>query len=176
MIKSSPKNLKRAWKDKKGEIMEIKTFDELEEKDVKFIADSNFNYWKNFNPALNYNDSTGAILAMKNNKTNLPVGLALVDDKEIIAFCTLRENRLLKYPQFNPWICNVMIFDKYQHQGYGRILLEKACEKIKEMGFKKVYVWTDQTPDFYHHLGYKFEQKVEKNEGGLADLFSKDLV
>ena len=69
---------------------------------MQFIADLNYNYWKNFNPALVYEESTGSIIAMRDNTNNLPLGMALVEDDNTLGFCTLRENRLLKYRQYNP--------------------------------------------------------------------------
>lgn len=153
--------------------MEIKLFNELSQEKVQFIADANYNYWKNFNPALIYKESTGAILEMRNNKTSLPIGIALVENDKILGFCTLRENRLLKYPQYNPWICNVMIFEKGRGKGLGKQMIDKASEKLKELGFTEAYAWTDQVPDFYKKLGFTYMHEIEKNEGGTGHLFYK---
>lgn len=93
--------------------MKIKFFSELTEEQVKFIAESNYNYWKKINPSLNYKDSTEKFLAMKNNNKNLPIGIAITENDKIIGFCTLRENRLLNHLNINPWLCNVMIFEEF---------------------------------------------------------------
>lgn len=155
--------------------MEIKYFSDLTEEQVRFIAETNFNYWKKYNPILNYEESTGNIIAMRNNVKKLPIGIALLDKEDIIGFCTLRENRLKKHLDINPWVCNVMIFEKYQGKGYAKIMLDYACKNFKEFGYAKVYSWTDQTPEFYKKLGWKYEGKVTKNEGGEGLLFSKEL-
>lgn len=155
--------------------MEIKIFTELTEEQVKAIAEENYQYWKKVNPKLEHDQSTGNIIAMKNNFKNLPIGIALVEKDEIIGFCTLRENRLEKHLDINPWLCNVMIFEKYRGKGYAKAMINFACEKFKNFGYKKIYVWTDQVPDFYIKLGWKSEGKVTKNEGGEALLFSKEI-
>ena len=82
--------------------MGIKLFYELTDEQVKFIAESNYNYWKKVNPKLDYNESTTNIISMKNNEKNLPIGIALVDEGEIIGFCTLRLNRLINHLNINP--------------------------------------------------------------------------
>lgn len=155
--------------------MEIKFFSELSDEQVKFIAETNYNYWKKFNPALDYNESTGNMIKMKNNIDELPVGIALLDKGDIAGFCTLRKDRLKNHLDKNPWLCNLMIFDKYRGKGYAKIMVDTVCEKFKTIGYAKVYAWTDQAPDFYKKLEWKYEGKIQKNEGGEGLLFSKEL-
>ncbi len=154
-------------------IVKIKLFSELSEEEVKYIAENNFNYWKKINPALDYNESTKNIIVMRDNKNALPMGIALKDKNHLIGFCTLRENRLKNHLNINPWLCNLMIFDKFRGLGYAKILIDFVCKKFKELGYSKIYCWTDQAPDFYKKLGWNYEGKVTKNEGGEALLFSK---
>lgn len=155
--------------------MKINLFSELTEAQVKFIAETNYNYWKKYNPALDYNESTGNIISMRNNTNKLPIGIALLDEDKIIGFCTLRENRLKNHLDINPWLCNVMIFEEFKGKGYAKIMLNFACEKFKTFGYNKVYAWTDQVPDFYKKLSWHYEGKVTKNEGGEGLLFSKQI-
>lgn len=68
-----------------------------------------------------------------------------------------------------------MIFDEYRHQGYGTRMLEEVAKKAKELGYDKIYLWTDQASDFYKKIGYSYLQKVEKNEGGYGELFYKEV-
>ncbi len=155
--------------------MNIKFFSELTEDQVKFIAETNYNYWKTYNPALDYNESTGNIIAMRKNVNVLPLGIALLEKDQIIGFCTLRANRLKNHLDINPWLCNVMIFEQFRGKGYAKTMLDYACKKFKGFGYDKVYCWTDQVPDFYKNLGWKYEGKVTKNEGGEGLLFSREI-
>lgn len=155
--------------------MKVCYFSELTENQVKFIADTNYNYWKHFNPKLDYNESTQKINSMRSNIDKLPLGIALIDNETIIGFCTLRENRLDNHLDINPWLCNVMVFSEFRKKGYARKMIEFACEKFKQLGFDKIYSWTDQVPDFYKSLGWNYEGKVTKNEGGEGLLFSKEI-
>ena len=141
--------------------MEIKFFSDLTDKEVNYIAESNYNYWKN--------------IAMKKNKDKLPIGIALIDKNKIAGFCTLRENRLKNHLDINPWLCNVMIFDEFKGKGYAKKMIIFACKRFKSFGYDKVYSWTDQVPEFYKKLGWTYEGKVTKNEGGEGLLFSKEI-
>ena len=159
----------------KGGYMKIKLFSELTENEVKFIAETNYTYWKKYNPILDYNQSVGNILAMKHNIDKLPLGVALLENDKIIGFCTLRENRLQKHLDINPWLCNLMIFDGFRGNGYASKMIDFACEKFKSFGYSKIYAWTDQVPEFYEKHGWRHEGKVTKNEGGEGILFSKEI-
>ena len=85
------------------------------------------------------------------------------------------KNNVKKHPEIYPWICSVMIFDEYRRRGYGTQMLQEIATKAKELGYQKVYLWTDQAPEFYKKIGYTYLQKVEKNEGGYGDLFYKEV-
>jgi len=48
--------------------------------------------------------------------------------------------------------------DAYQHKGYGKLLLEKAEEKSREYGCKKILVTSALgTKRYYRQLGYKYD-------------------
>lgn len=68
-----------------------------------------------------------------------------------------------------------MIFDEYRHQGYGRRIIAEALAILKELGYNKAYLWTDQAPVFYEKIGFTYEGDVEKNEGGTDRLYSKEI-
>ena len=108
------------------------------------------------------------------NKDGLPFGIAMFDENDLIGFLVFKKECLYKYPEFTPWISDVMIFDKYRGKGYGRKLISEALKILKKLGYKKVYLWTDQAPLFYQKIGFQFVQIVEKNEGGYGELYSID--
>lgn len=108
-------------------------------------------------------------------KNELPFSIALLDDNNIVGFCVFKIKNLKKYPDIYPWLSDVMILEKFRGKGYGKILLSYGEQVLKEQGYKTIYVWTDQAPDFYKKLGFKYKQEVEKNEGGYGQLFYKNL-
>lgn len=107
---------------------------------------------------------------------NFPFGIALFNDQNnIIGFCVLKIINLEKHKEFLTWISNLIILKEYRGKGYGKLLIKEANKILKELGYKKVYLWTDQTPGFYKKIGFKYLQKVEKNEGGYGVLFYIDI-
>ena len=108
-------------------------------------------------------------------KDELPFGIAMLDKENIIGFCVFKIENLKKYPEITPWISDVMIIEEYRKKGYGRLLIQTGEKILKELGYNKVYIWTDQAPEFYKKLGFIYKQEVEKNEGGYGRLFYKNI-
>lgn len=154
--------------------MEIKKFKDLNELEMEFIINIHYNHWVKHNPKMKIEDT---IYKFKKLYTGneLPFGIVLFDKNEIVGFCVFKIENLKKYPDIYPWLSDVMIIEKYRGQGYGKKLISIGEKTLKELGHKTIYVWTDQAPDFYKKLGFKYKQKVEKNEGGFGDLFYKEI-
>ncbi len=154
--------------------MKIKKFKELAKEEIEFIIDTHYNHWINFNPKMKKEDTIYKFTKLY-TKDDLPFGIVLIDNNEIVGFCVFKVENLKKYPEIYPWISDVMIIPKYRGQGYGKKLIDLGAETLKELGYKTIYIWTDQAPDFYKKLGFKYKQKVEKNEGGFGELFYKEI-
>ncbi len=155
--------------------MKIKKFSQLTESELKHLIDIHYNHWVKFNPKMQ-KENTIYKFSELYTKEELPFGIALIDDLEnIVGFCVFKIENLKKYPEIHPWLSDVMILEGYRGKGYGRLLLKYGEEILKDLGYKTIYVWTDQAPDFYKKLGFTYKQEVEKNEGGFGKLFYKEI-
>ena len=155
--------------------MKIKKVMELSIDELNYIINIHYNHWVQFNPKM-VKDSTVFKFSKIYTGDELPFGIALIDDENnIVGFCVFKIENLKKYPEIYPWLSDVMIIEKYRGNGYGKLLLNYGENILKKLGFDTIYVWTDQAPNFYKKLGFKYKQKVEKNEGGLGDLYYKHI-
>lgn len=155
--------------------MKIKKFSQLTESELNYLIDVHYNHWVKFNPKMQ-KENTIYKFSKLYTKEELPFGIALIDDLEnIVGFCVFKLENLKKYPEIYPWLSDVMILENYRGKGYGRLLLKYGEDILKNWGYKTIYVWTDQAPDFYKKLGFTYKQEVEKNEGGFGQLFYKDI-
>ena len=150
-------------------------FKDISKEDLDKIINKHYTHWHQFNPAMNLEETIDKFKNSFTREKGLPIGYAFYDGDNLIGFCTFQKENLKKYPEIYPWISSVMIFDEYRHQGYGTKMLQEITEKAKELGYKKVYLWTDQAPEFYKKIGYTYLQQVEKNEGGYGELFYKEV-
>jgi len=155
--------------------MKIKKFTELNERDLDLIIDKHFNHWVKFSPTMVLEHTIHKFKNLYANNDEMPFGIAMFENDNLIGFCVLQKERLDKYPHFSPWITSMLIFEEFRGKGNGKKMVEEALKFLSTLGYKKAYLWTDQTPDFYKKLGFSFVQIVEKNEGGTAELFSIDI-
>lgn len=155
--------------------MKIKKFNELNESELNLIIDIHYNHWVKYNPKM-IKENTIYKFKELYTKNELPFGITLVDDDEhIVGFCVFKIENLKKYPDIYPWLSDVMILENYRGKGYGKLLLSYGEQILKELGYKTIYVWTDQAPEFYKKLGFTYKQQVEKNEGGYGELYYKEI-
>lgn len=155
-------------------LLEIKRFQELKENELKLIIDTHYNHWVKHNPKMVKEDTIEKFSKIY-TKEELPFGIALLEDNHIVGFCVLKLECLKKYPEFSPWISDVMILEPFRGKGYGKKLVSFGEQILKEYGYETIYLWTDQAPEFYKKLDFQYRQEVEKNEGGFGQLFSKNL-
>jgi N-acetylglutamate synthase-like GNAT family acetyltransferase len=60
-------------------------------------------------------------------------------------------------------------------KGIGGKVLELAEAKAIGYGIKLIYLWTEGERDFYEKRGYKFMERLEK-ENRKIDLMQKEFV
>lgn len=90
------------------------------------------------------------------NEKVLPLSFVALNDDAAIGTCSLRKNDGIR-PDLTPWLGSLIVDPKYQKQGVGKMLVDVAAIKAKELGFKKLYLFAfDPTiPEYYQHLGWK---------------------
>lgn len=153
--------------------MTFKKFSELKKEDLNKIINKHYSHWSQYSSLMNYEATKDKFENIYAKDNNIPFGIAMFDENNLIGFLVFKETCLEKYPEYTPWISDVMIFDDYRKKGYGRKMIEKALSTLKELGYDKAYLWTDKAPIFYEKIGFTYEHDVEKNEGGTGRLYSK---
>ncbi len=81
--------------------------------------------------------------------------VALLDEIPV-GFCTFKLKEEFR-PDLGPWLADVVVAPKHHKQGIGKKLIDAAVRYAKELGFKKLYLFTfDPTiPEYYERLGWK---------------------
>lgn len=93
---------------------------------------------------------------------DMPFTYIALYDEIPVGSCTLQLNEDVR-PDLGPWIGDLVVDPRYQKQGIGKMLVDAAVEKAKELGFEKLYLFAlDPTiPEYYRHLGWK---KIDMDE------------
>lgn len=156
--------------------MITKHFSELSEEDLDKIIDKHYSHWSRYSDQMNLEETTYKFKELYAKDNNIPYGIALIDKENIIGFCVLKKDNLKLYPEYNPWISDVMIFDEYRGKGNGIKLINAAKEELRKQNYKKAYLWTDKAPIFYEKQGFQYIKDVLKNDkSGYGRLYSINL-
>lgn len=155
--------------------MIIKRFSELNNSELEKIINKHYNHWVQFSPTMDFETTNNKFKNIYAKDDNIPFGIAMLENNQLIGFLVFKSQCLEKYPQYTPWISDVMIFDNFRKHGYGTKMIDEALTILKNLGYNKAYLWTDQAPIFYEKIGFTYEGEVEKNEGGFGRLYSKEI-
>lgn len=155
--------------------MIIKNFSELKNNELEKIINKHYNHWVQFSPKMDFETTKNKFKNIYAKDDDIPFGIAMIENDELIGFLVFKSQCLEKYPQYTPWISDVMIFDDFRKRGYGKKMIDEALTILKKLGYNKTYLWTDQAPIFYEKIGFTYEGEVEKNEGGFGRLYSKEI-
>ena len=81
--------------------------------------------------------------------------LLLVDDDNLVSFCTLAEQDEIADTDLKPWIGFAYTFPDYRGKRYIGRLIDCACELAARHGFDALYVSTDQK-GLYENFGFDY--------------------
>lgn len=91
-------------------------------------------------------------------------GYVLVENHEYIAASTVAPAR---DGEMEGWgeIISMYVLPKYFRKGYGSVMFRFSVEKLKEMGFKKIYLWVldnnERAKAFYSNNGFIPTEKTK---------------
>lgn len=87
---------------------------------------------------------------------DMPLTYIALNDDIPVGSCTLQLNDGIR-PDLSPWLGDLVVDPQYQNQGIGKMLINTAVEKTKELGFQKLYLFTfdPRVPAYYQRLGWK---------------------
>ncbi len=87
---------------------------------------------------------------------DLPLAYVALYDNLPVGTCSLQLNDGIR-PDLAPWLGDLVVDSAYQKQGIGKMLIDTAKNKARELGFSKLYLFAfDPTlPKYYSNLGWK---------------------
>ena len=90
------------------------------------------------------------------NDETLPFALIALDGNKPVGMCSLQVNDGIR-PDLSPWLGDLCVDLTHQNQGIGKLLVRAAQEKIRSMGFEKLYlfIFEESLLVYYEKLGWK---------------------
>ena len=132
--------------------MIFRKFSELTDAELKKIINKHYSHWSQYSPTMDYNNTKDKFENIYAKDNNIPFGIAMFDNDNLIGFLVFKEHCLEKYLEYTPWISDVMIFDEFRNQGYGKKMIQMAMKYAFEMlKAKKITLGVfDNNPSAYY--------------------------
>lgn len=104
--------------------------------------------------------------------------LLLMEEAELLAFCTLAERDEIveeeTEPYMKPWIGFVYTYPGHRGHRYSEKLIRQACGLAKQDGYEKVYLSSNEI-GLYEKYGFVFLGKMHTVWGEETQVFEKKL-
>lgn len=86
----------------------------------------------------------------------LPLAYVALYDGIPVGTCTLQLNDSIR-PDLKPWLSDLVVASKYQKRGIGKMLIDAANKKAKDLGFQKLYLFAfdPSISEYYQRLGWR---------------------
>ena len=102
--------------------------------------------------------------------------LLLVEETNLLAFCTLAERDEIVQeemsPDMKPWIGFVYTYPGYRGKRYSEKLIQHACEQAKLDGYEKVYLSSNEV-GLYEKYGFTFQKMLHTVWNEETQVFEK---
>lgn len=99
----------------------------------------------------------------------------LNEQQQIIAGAGVIENDFHDRKDLSPNLCALFVEETYRKRNIAKQLLDFVRVEMKNLGFEKLYLVTDQD-DFYEKCGWTFLTKVTEDEGQLIKMYVADTL
>ena len=98
----------------------------------------------------------------------------LLDEQEIVSFCTYVHQDEINAPSMYPWIGFVYTFPEYRgHRHMGK-LISYAEEIVKSNGFSNIYISTNQE-GIYEKYNFEYYKNMDDIQGNDSRIYVKKL-
>ena len=105
-------------------------------------------------------------MVLRNNK----------DGQEVVASIALCDfDDFEEFRQYKPWIAAFVVREDLRGTGIGSQVLRLIEQKAIEFGIKRVYLWTEESGNYYAKRGYQYIKSLQKGARQI-DLMDKVLV
>lgn len=99
----------------------------------------------------------------------------MVEEENVVAFCTLTRKDCIDDDSLFPWIGFVFTSQEYRGQRYSSVVIDYACNKAKEQGFDTVYLATDHI-GLYEKYGFNYIESRIDVYNEMSSVYCRKVI
>ena len=114
-------------------------------------------------------------LRAESGRERIPLAFVALDDDAPVGGVSLVEHNMLSHPELAPWLAGTFVHASRRGEGIGAELVRHATARARELGVRRLYLYSENARGFYERLGWKHLWD-ESYEGEDVSLFALDLA
>lgn len=112
-----------------------------------------------------------------NTKDNaFPITLIALEGGVCLGTVSIFENDLKVREMYKPWLASLYTKPEHRGKGIGQQLVDKTVSVVKELGFKQLYLRTEDAADYYRSRGWAYLETVSDDKYEEIDVFTVEFV
>lgn len=108
--------------------------------------------------------------------TTFPITLVALEKSKVIGTVSILENDLKIRSNYKPWLASLYTKPEYRNKGIGQKLIIKTIAVAKELGFKELYLRTEDASDYYKNKGWTYVETVSDDKYEKIDVFKMKCI
>ena len=72
----------------------------------------------------------------------------------VMGSISLVRDDLPNHPELNPWLASLLVFPAYQGLGFGRILVKKALDVLRQHQYRHAFLFTEDKAPFFSKFNF----------------------
>lgn len=105
----------------------------------------------------------------------LPITLIAIENGICLGTISIFENDLEIRKLYTPWLASLSTKSEYRCKGVGQLLINKAIEVVKKLGYEELYLRTEEASEYYKNRGWKLLETVSDEYYEKIDVFKIEL-
>ena len=109
------------------------------------------------------------------NSERFPITLIAIEENECTGTISIFENDLKEREMYKPWLASLYTKPEHRGKGLGQKLITETLKVVKKLGYKELYLKTENASDYYREREWSFVETITDDKGRKIDIFKFDL-
>jgi len=140
---------------------------------VKQLAKWHHEQWLYLNPGASLAERLSRYQQAVQSQT-LPHLYIATNETELLGSVTLDKDDMDTRDYLTPWLASLYVKQEARQQGVGSQLIEFCCVQAKQLGYRNLYLFTEDQTQFYRQRGFRLLESVEYRQVEV-DLMCRNL-